>query len=62
MDRLQKAKIEIERAENAGSRENAMLKTQIAIAHAMVALTERVDKMLQLYDDKQNQLEMLAGH
>ena len=34
----------------------------MAIAHAMIAVVERMDKMLQLYDDKQNQLEMLAGN
>lgn len=62
MNHLQQARYAIDGTATAQSNEHATLVAQIAIAHAMVALVERMDKMLQLYDDKQNQLEMLAGN
>jgi len=46
MDRLQKAKFAIDRAETTSSRENAMLNTQLAIANALFAIAERMDKMI----------------
>ena len=45
MDHLQQAKHAIEAAPIVNSEERAILKTQMAIAHAMIALVERMDKM-----------------
>ena len=62
MDRLREARHAINEAQKRGVHKQAELGVQMAIAHAMIAVVERMDKMLQLYDDKQNQLEMLAGN
>lgn len=44
MDHLQQAKHAIERAETTASQHHANLAAQRAIAHALVALVERIDK------------------
>jgi len=53
MDRLQKAKIAIDRAQTS-SRENAMLNAQLAIANALFAIAEKLDRMLDTYDYEQD--------
>jgi len=43
MDHLQKAKFAIDRAETVDRHERAVLKTQMAISHALIAIAEKLD-------------------
>jgi len=54
MDHLQKAKFAIDRAETVDRHERAVLKTQMAISHALIAIAEKLDRMLDTYDYEQD--------
>lgn len=59
MDHLQQAGYAIERAQTIDNREHAMQKTQMAIAHAMIALAERVSWILDTYEREIERRDLL---